>query len=307
MTTFTLTSMNNEHSGGNGTDIFEGPGGGNDVLRGNGGNDTFNIQYTQTGVINGGAGHDQIRMVGGSYIDLNFNLSIKGVEELTVDSGVVYAKASQLSGFETININNDLDYFSVHLWKSGGSLDFRESFTEPQTLNINAELATSAVQIVGSERANEIIGSDFGDKLAGAGGGDTLYGGFGNDIVGGGRGKDTLYGDDGRDAFVFNQKPGAAHLDHLGDFRPTDDVIQLENSVLKWAGQDTGPLAASAFKVIGNGQRIDANDHILYNESNGEILFDVDGRGGEAAVAFAVADNFSGDIPNITHQDFVIV
>jgi Ca2+-binding RTX toxin-like protein len=228
---------------------------------------------------------------------------------LIIDAANLFTTAAQLSGFTKIGVNNSSDQFHIFLQGAGGSLNFARSYTEPQRLTIEAESATSAVRINGSAGNNEIIGSDFADGLSGDRGHDTVRGGAGNDVVKGGLGKDHLFGDDGNDAFLFDSAAGSGNLDRLGDFRPVDDVIRLDDTVFKWTGQTLGALPSSAFKVIGNGQQVDANDHILYNENTGVIFYDVDGNkaGGAAAVSFALAENFAGSIPALTFQDFVIV
>lgn len=308
MTTFTIDANQNTISAGNGTDIFQGVGGGNDSLRGNGGNDLFNIEIGQTGLIDGGTGFDRIHMTGpGFNNEFTAGLNIVGVEELIMDATNLFATVAQLKGFTHFGVNNESDSFSMFLQGAGGTLDFSKSFTEPQQLNIEAEQATSRVVITGSDGKNEILGSDFNDWLNGGKGNDTVRGGFGSDVVNGGLGKDTLFGDDGRDAFVFDTALSSSNVDHFGDFRPVDDSIRLDDSVFQWTGQTLGALKQSEFKVIGNGQAVDADDHILYNQTTGGVFYDADGAGGQAAVLFAVADNFSGDVPILTFQDFFII
>jgi Ca2+-binding RTX toxin-like protein len=123
--------------------------------------------------------------------------------------------------------------------------------------------------------------------------------------VNGGLNNDTLFGDDGRDSFVFDTAL-TLNLDHLGDFRPVDDTIRIDHDIFSWTGQVVGALQETNFKVLGTGQTEDADDHILYNQNTGIMYYDVDGAGGTAARAFAVADNFAGDVPVVTFRDFVI-
>ena len=125
MTTFTLDANQNTISAGNGTDFFQGPGGGIDSLRGNGGNDFFNIQIGQTGLIDGGSGFDSIHMTGpGFNNEFDAGLTITGVEELIMDATNIFATAAQLKGFTHFGINNASDSFSVFLQGAGGTLDF---------------------------------------------------------------------------------------------------------------------------------------------------------------------------------------
>lgn len=312
MTTFPLTSQTDTRNGGNGNDIFEGPAGGTDSLNGNGGADIFKIQEGQTGSIDGGIGTDTLRLVGLNHDRLDANLTITGIERLITESSYLYAKVDQVDGIAqfqtTADLSGQFDAFFFNLDGQGGKLDLRQSFTlSVNEVKIDAEVVDSAMQITGTANKDEIIGSDFADKVNGFNGNDRLYGGFGDDVLNGGLGTDYLYGDDGKDAYLFNTKLGASNVDHLGEFRGQDDTIQLEGSVFKWQGQSNGKLAANAFKVIGDGQQIDGTDRIIYNETNGKLYYDADGSGAAAMKLFAIADNFAGDIPQITHHDFVIV
>ena len=166
--------------------------------------------------------------------------------------------------------------------------------------------SNSAVTVNGTSANDEIYGSDFSDKLNGKNGSDLIYGGYGDDKINGGLGKDYLYGEDGKDTFVFDTKLGSNNVDHIGDFRYKDDSIKLDHDIFKWAGQHNGELKASEFKVIGDSQKVDANDHIIYNQKTGALYYDVDGKGGHAMVKFAVLDNYSGDVPLLTHHDILL-
>ncbi|MEQ1951019.1 hypothetical protein [Mesorhizobium sp. CN2-181] len=307
MTTYTIDENQNTISAGNGTDIFQGTAGGNDSLRGNGGSDLFMIETGQTGLIDGGAGYDLVHLQGAGYNVLDEGLTLVGVDEMIVDSTNLTASIAQLKDVTHFGVNNENDSFYFFLQGAGGTLDFSKSFTEPLQLNIEATMATSRVVLTGNDGKNEMIGSDFNDWMHGRGGNDTMYGGAGSDVINAGLGRDTMYGDDGKDAFVFDTAVASTNVDHLGDFRPQDDSIRLDDSVFQWTGQALGTIKQSEFKVIGNGQAIDADDHILYNQNTGAIYYDADGAGGKSAQLFAIADNFSGDVPILTYQDFIII
>jgi len=308
MTTFNLTNVQDTFTGGTGTDIFQGPGGGADVLNGNAGNDFFFTQIGQTGSINGGAGYDFLYLTGpGFNNELDSSLTITGVEELIVDATNLFATAAQLKGFHKFDVNNSSDEFHFFLQGAGGALNFSDKYFEPQKLSIEAELTTSAVQIIGSTKSDDIIGSDFNDRISGDNGNDTLRGGAGGDLISGGLGADYLYGDDGRDQYVFDTALGGTNIDHFGDFRPVDDTIRLDHTIFSHLGQTTGVLTDSHFKVIGTGQTVDADDRIIYNQATGALYYDADGSGSGGPIKFAIADNFSGDIPVLTHNDFIVV
>ena len=306
MTTYKLTTNKDTFSGGSGADTFSGPGGSNDVLRGNGGNDTFAFQKGQYGLDDGRTGQDRLHMVGDTNNAFETNLKIVGIESLTVDSTGLYATVDQLDSFTKFDVNNNSKEFTFFLSGKGGTLDFSKSFTEPQKLTVDAIDATSAVKITGSAHSDELQGSDFSDTLNGYNGNDLIYGAIGNDKISGGLGNDHLFGEDGHDTFVFDTKLGPSNIDHIGDFRYTDDTIKLDHHIFTWTGQHGSALKASEFKVIGNGQQEDANDHIIYNQKTGDLYYDVDGKGGHAMVKFAVLDDYSGSNPLLTYHDILM-
>ena len=53
-----------------------------------------------------------------------------------------------------------------------------------------------------------------------------------------------------------------------------------------FAALASGPLATSSFAI---GVAVNAAQHILYNGATGDLSYDVDGSGGQAAVVFANA------------------
>jgi Ca2+-binding RTX toxin-like protein len=304
MTTFTLTPGAETFIGGPANDVFSGVGGGIDTLRGNGGNDTFRIDANQAGLIHGGLGNDRIVMRGALNNSFDLDLRITAVETFATFNTNHYGTVAQFSSFSRINPVGGGTEFHIFLQGAGGTLNLSTKYTATPKLTVEAEFATSRVVLTGSARGDEFIGSDFSDRIFGGGGNDLARGGAGNDLMVGGLGRDYLYGDDGQDAFLFNVAPSSANRDRIGDFRPEDDTIRLENSV--FTGLVAGALAASRFKDIGVGTQ-DANDRVLYNSDDGRLYFDGDGLGGSGPRLIAVLDNFSGSIPTMTAADIFIV
>ncbi|MGX5848241.1 Ig-like domain-containing protein [Mesorhizobium sp. PL10] len=152
--------------------------------------------------------------------------------------------------------------------------------------------------ISGGAGTDGLRGDEGDDNLDGGAGSDELRGGAGDDILNGGAGGDRLAGGEGRDVFAFDTF-GLANRDWIEDFNAQDDVIRLDSSV--FVGLQAGPLFASAFAV--GSAAIDDSDHILYNDVTGDLLFDVDGVGGAAAVKFAAVD--PGTL--LTADDFILV
>ena len=133
----------------------------------------------------------------------------------------------------------------------------------------------------------DTVGSGAGnDVLLGGSGNDLLDGGQGNDTLDGGIGADTLNGGDGADRFLFTSAPGPGNVDAIADFDRKADTIVLDHAV--FAGLAVGALAASAFRTINNGTKLDADDRILFDTKSGDLLFDRDGSGtAYAAIQFA--------------------
>ncbi|APO66889.1 serralysin-like metalloprotease domain-containing protein [Rhizobium gallicum] len=134
---------------------------------------------------------------------------------------------------------------------------------------------------------DRITGSRFDDTVDGGAGKDRLRGGGGDDTLNGGTGRDTLSGGAGGDIFVFDTEPGRANCDKILDFSSADDVFRLDSSV--FAGVVAGALDAGAFAK--GTAALDKDDHIIYDTCSGRLLFDSDGSGDAAAVAFAAVSH----------------
>ena len=80
------------------------------------------------------------------------------------------------------------------------------------------------------------------------------------------------------------------------DFVPTDDTIQLSDSVFKKFTE--GPLLTSVFN---DGGKQDKDDRLLYRD--GKLSYDADAKGGDKPVVFAKVVG----APALTDADFVVV
>ena len=150
--------------------------------------------------------------------------------------------------------------------------------------------------------ADIINGNDGWDFIFGGNGKDTINGGRGNDNLNGGNGNDVLTGGAGNDTFVFDTKLGASNVDHITDFSSAHDSIVINNVVMQslWLGfLPQGQFYAHAGATGAH----DSNDHIIYDTVSGKLFYDADGKGGQAAVQFAVLDNH----PTLHASDFFIV
>jgi Ca2+-binding RTX toxin-like protein len=82
-------------------------------------------------------------------------------------------------------------------------------------------------KLLGKQGNDRLKGASGRDWLDGGSGNDQLNGGTGDDILGGGLGQDTLTGGQGQDMFVFTSLTGG--VDHITDFNPTTDVLDLRS------------------------------------------------------------------------------
>ena len=99
------------------------------------------------------------------------------------------------------------------------------------------------------------------------------------------------------------KKLGSTNVDLIKDFAHDIDVIQLDDKI--FAGIGISLSKKEFYAAAGATKAHDANDHIIYNTSNGKLYYDSDGNvaGGRAAVLFATLDHK----PLIDHGDFAIV
>jgi Ca2+-binding RTX toxin-like protein len=154
-----------------------------------------------------------------------------------------------------------------------------------------------------------VSGTDAPEKIYTGSSNDQIRGGGGNDTLRGGAGNDTLWGDAGDDVFDFSVRPATDNRDVIKDFHigPTEnDMIHLSRSAFSafTAAQADKVLEQNAFAL--STEIITQNTRIIYNQSNGQLLYDADGskEGGTAAVLFATLDAASR--PLLTHASFYI-
>lgn len=236
--------------------------GGHDLLDGGDGNDW----------LEGGAGNDW--MAGGS-----------GNDTYVVDSALDVVTEATASGTDAGGI--DLVRSSIS-YKLG-------NFVENLQLNGTAADGTGNTldNVLTGNNANNILrGEDGNDTLRGGRGDDTLHGGNGNDRLEGGEGNDwlegglgadVLSGGAGSDSFIFNTAIGAGNVDMITDFDVKLDRIVLDDAIFAALSPTAdGRIAASEF-VIGS-RALTADQHLIYDASNGNLLYDADGAGGASAV-----------------------
>jgi serralysin len=202
-----------------------------------------------------------------------------GIYDVTISGAGVTSMTSRV----TIGSSNvKLDYTGT---SSGGGTP------PPPPPAPGAIAGTAANDTLAGGSANDVIqglagndsltGNAGNDRLDGGVGADRLSGGGGNDTLIGGGGNDTLTGGAGIDQFVFDQAL-FGNIDRITDFNPLYDTIVLEDSI---------------FSALGSG------GYLSYSSTTGQLKYDADGSGAEAAVTFAV---LSPGL-TLTSSDFLLV
>ena len=147
--------------------------------------------------------------------------------------------------------------------------------------------------------SGSVWGGGGSDQLIGGNNHDVLNGGAGDDYLEGGSDDDTLTGGTGWDTFVFGSALSHIGVDTIRDFVHGDDGIALETRYFTKLGP-TGSLAAARFFV--GAAAHDASDRIIYNPSNGYLIYDSNGNAAGGSHHFATLDANL----NLTHDDFLV-
>lgn len=160
---------------------------------------------------------------------------------------------------------------------------------------VTVSLAVGGRQNTGSAGKDTLDGFE---NLTGSVYADVLTGDAHDNVLNGGRGIDTLTGGAGNDRFVFDSFLAAYNVATITDFTAGGDSIALSLGIFARAGTAPGTLAARAFFV--GAAAHDASDRIIYDSATGNLMYDSDGTGGNAAVTFArVGPNL-----HLTNGDF---
>ena len=163
----------------------------------------------------------------------------------------------------------------------------------------------SVEHVTGSAYADRLTGNLGNNQLSGGNGNDALTGGGGADTLVGGAGHDTLTGGAGGDRLDFNAALSVStNVDRIADYSLTDDLIRLDNEIFTAFVTENVALDPSAFySGPGIATAHDADDHIIYNPSPGNLYYDPDGTGGTGSTLFA----FVTGAPALNAGDIFIV
>ena len=300
--------------GGAGNDTLRG-GRGDDSLLGGGGDDTAIIRPARDGadVIDLGAGDDVVCVEGGraDQIRLTFTSAEVGNGSAN-DAGTMANQDGGLAvrfqaedgadGLEGPVSRFDDEGITFTTANPGVTFDVRDlvAGTERGEHFDVVQLGTAAGDTIdaGGEAESYYVNAGMGDDLlTGGDGRDFLVGGAGNDTLGGGAGVDSLLGGGGADSFVFAAALG--EVDSLVDFSTTDDTIVLDSAV--FGALSAGALAPDAFAYLDEAGGTDAL--VIYDRATGDLFYDADGGGHDAAVQFATLANAA---PDLSAANFLI-
>jgi Ca2+-binding RTX toxin-like protein len=296
--------------------------GGNDVLTANiasdtligGGGDDIYIVFAKTNVVielpNEGtdtvraglswtlaANLENLTLLGSkkfSAIGNNLNNTLTGNEAANVlNGGAGTDTLNGGAGNDVYVVDSDNDSIQ-ETQTSSTEIDGVRSFVD-WTLGDNLENLT----LLGTRNLDG-NGNGLNNRLTGNGGANILSGGNGNDTLNGASGNDTLTGGTGADTFAFTTPLNALrNIDNVTDFSSGTDKIQLSPAIFREIGF-TGAPSTEAFFHAGSAAQ-DADDRVLYDQSNGELYYDADGNGALAAVQFAVLSS----LPTLLYSDIL--
>ena len=235
--------------------------------------DTFiNIENLEGSVnddkLTGGAGNN--RLDGSSGHDSLFGLD--GNDSLTGGLG-----DDQLDG----GLGAD---WALFLGSQAATVDL--NITLAQDTGYGMDKLVSIENVGTGGGADRVTGNTGNNSLSTGFGIDTVEGGAGDDVINGGGNADVLTGGLGLDAFVFDTAFAVDNVDQITDFKPVDDIFNLDRRIFDAIG--LGTLNSTDFEANTTGAAKDASDRIIYETDNGNLYYDADGTGSAIAVQFAV-------------------
>ncbi|NBJ13529.1 matrixin family metalloprotease [Microvirga arsenatis] len=140
--------------------------------------------------------------------------------------------------------------------------------------------------LYGNVDNDALNGGEGGDVLHGDIGNDVLDGGIDNDSLHGGAGSDVLTGGEGSDHFVFDTFfNGVDDVDVIADFGTSWGYDRIVLSSLVFTGLTKGYLGSAAF--VQGPAATEADDRIVFNQTQNALYYDLDGSGPTAALRFA--------------------
>ncbi|WP_428667601.1 beta strand repeat-containing protein [Reyranella sp.] len=312
-TNATGNSLANTLTGNSGNNVLNG-GTGADTMAGGAGDDTYYVNATSDSVIEvANSGTDQI------FSSVSYSLSGQHIENLTLTgSGNTNVAGNSLanilvgnSGNNVLNGSTGADTMTggagndTYVVDNAGDTVVEASGSAGGTDLVQSSVSFSLsghyienLTLTASGNTNA-TGNSLANTLTGSSGNNALNGGTGNDVLNGGAGADVLTGGSGQDTFVFDSAL-TGNIDTVADFSAANDTIRLDQSIFT-AITTLGTLSAAAF--FAGPAAHDADDRIVYNAVTGNLFYDSDGTGANAAVQFAQLNG----TPTISNADFHVM
>lgn len=305
---------------GHGDDIFVwDPGDGNDLIEGQAGTDELlfngsdaneNVDLSANGgrlrffrdVANVVMDTDDVERItfnalgGQDRIVIN-DLGATDVKEVNINLGGVLGSTTGDGKFDQVIVNGSNGDNVVTVIDSGNSASVLGLGAQVNITGIEPNL--DKLQINGLAGDDVLIGGAGNDVILGGIGDDVLHGGHGDDILIGQGGNDVLTGGAGADKFRFNTF--AEKVDIITDFVAVDDTIQV--LAQGFGGGLSASAAITADQFTLGSAAADVSDRFIYNTSNGQLFFDVDGTGAQNQVLLATLTG----APTITNADIVVI
>lgn len=303
----TGNALNNVLTGNSGNNILDGKGG-NDRMVGGLGDDTYMVtEVGDTVVETTNEGIDTV-ITSLSYTlgDNVENLTLAGTGNL---NGTGNALKNTLTGNAGNNFLNGKENDDTLIGGLGNDIyivnDAGDGVVEGMNAGVDVIAASVSyvlsdnvehMGLTGTENLNA-TGNAFNNILLGNSGVNTLDGAAGDDILIGAGSGDRLKGGTGADKFVFTSP--SDRVDRILDFSTQEqDKILLISS--GFTAMKAGSVKNKQF-VLGNKAK-DKNDRLMYNEKNGALFYDADGKGGAAQVRIATFANK----PALGASDFIV-
>jgi Ca2+-binding RTX toxin-like protein len=285
--------------------------GGNRIIVGDSGS-ISSLTYGSYDSGNNGVLNNAGTIYGGSFavVEVGINSRVHNTGLITSEGAAVYFGGGTgtstlinagdiISSLVAVNTSSAADRVfntgfiagAVNLGSGADLLDSRGGL-----LQGNADLGAGNDTAYGGSGADSINGGADLDRLRGKLGDDRLDGGLDND---------TMTGGADEDEFQFSTALGITNVDTITDFKHGEDTILLDDAIFAALGPD---IQKGEFLVAFSGHSATkASHHIIYDNSKGTLWYDVDGKGGTAAVKFAQLGSSSDHPTNLNYHDFAIV
>jgi Ca2+-binding RTX toxin-like protein len=300
-------SANNTLSGDGGDDVLIGSGGsdylfggnGSDLMRGGTGSDTYSVADLGDTVRERiGRGVDLVQ----SSIDYRLTANVENLTLVGSDSidGTGNSLSNKLIGNSGANILDGRGGADIMSGGAGADtyiVDHVDDVIAPFTGSREDQIFSSVSFTIKSFDVVrlKLVGNEAIDGW-GSGAGEAITGNEQANRIDGKGGFDNLRGRGGEDGFYFTLQARSYRAKIL-DFSTEDDTIFL--STAHFDGPD-GTLSEDAFHEGTAAQ--DAGDRILYDSQTGNIYYDSDGSGAQAAILFATVTAGTA----LTREDFVL-